>query len=59
MITNMVTEIYNWFKNDHIRLKKGYIRGLSLLWWIVRVAQLTFVLFAFYAFLLGLWVIVG
>ena len=59
MITDMVTEIYNYFRNNHIRLKKGYIRGLSLLWWIVRVAQLAFVMFAFYAFFLGVWMIVG
>ena len=33
------TEMVKLLKNDHIYLKHGYIRGLSPLWWIVRLGQ--------------------
>lgn len=46
-------------RNDHIKLKKGYIRGLSPLWWAVRLGQIGLFCGCFYAMYCGLWLLVG
>lgn len=52
-------ELVEMMRTDHIKLKKGRIRGLSPLWWIVRLGQFGFVCGCFYAMYCGLWLLVG
>lgn len=47
------------FRQDHIRIGKYRIRGLSFLWFIIRIAQILFFLLWFYFIYVGFWLLMG
>lgn len=47
------------FRQDHIRIGKYRIRGLSFLWFIIRIAQILFFLLCAYFFYVVLWLVMG
>lgn len=52
-------EMVKMMRTDHIKLKKGYIRGLSPLWWIVRLGQVAFFCGCFYVMYCAMWALMG
>ena len=46
-------------KNDHIRIGKYRIRGLSFLWFVIRIAQSLYFIVCFYFIYVGLWLLMG
>ena len=52
-------EMINLLREDKIKLKKGYIRGLSFAWWLIRIGQCAVVCGALYLFYVMCWVLLG
>jgi hypothetical protein len=47
------------FRQDHIRIGKYRIRGLSFLWFIIRIAQVLFFIVCFYVIYVSFWLLMG
>lgn len=39
MLREFIDTMREWYGDDYIEIKHGYIRPFSLLWWIIRIAQ--------------------
>lgn len=55
MLKEFVSDMKEWFCNDHIRTRRGRIRAMSLLWWVIRTLQATAVIAVLYVWYCMMW----
>lgn len=59
MLREFIDTMREWYSNDYIEMKHGYIRPFSLLWWIIRTAQSLGVVAGLWIWYVVMWAVLA
>ena len=59
MLREFIDTMREWYGDDYIEIKHGYIRPFSLLWWIIGTAQSLGIVAGLWMFYVLMWTVLA